>query len=66
MADVAAENVEVVGGAPARALQHVADVLKDCADLSKQGVKAAFGRMEGIADKATKVEEAKIIKTLFG
>lgn len=64
MADVAQENIEVVGGTPARATKHVSTVLGDCAALSRDGTQKAFERTESIADRVTQVELAKILATL--
>ncbi len=66
MADVAQQNIEVVGGTPARTVAHVAAVLDDCAALSKASTQSAHDRMEKIADAVLLVESAKILATLKG
>jgi len=66
VADIAQDNVESVGGVPARAARHVSTVLDDCAALAKKGTQSAFDRTETIAAAVTKVEEMKILATLAG
>ncbi len=64
MADIAQENIEVVGGTPARAVKHVSTVLDDCAALSRAGTQSAHDRMERIANAVLAVELVKIAATV--